>query len=55
MVIFERQKQGDLHLNTLLVPAAWEIVEAEEEVYDFSVPDGILEQTEELYRKCRAE
>ncbi len=34
----------DLHLNTLLVPVAWETVEAKEGVYDFSVPEGLLGQ-----------
>lgn len=33
-----------LHLNTLLVPIYWELLEPQEEVYDFSLPDALIEQ-----------
>lgn len=36
-----------LHLNTLIVPVAWETVEPEEGAFDFSLVRGILEQARE--------
>lgn len=36
-----------LHLNTLFVPVAWETVEPEEGSFDFSIPEGLLEQARE--------
>lgn len=36
-----------LHLNTLIVPVTWETVEPEEDCFDFSLMEGILEQARE--------
>lgn len=36
-----------LHLNTLILPVAWETVEPEEGTFDFSLVKGILEQARE--------
>ena len=36
-----------LHLNTLIVPVTWETVEPDEDCFDFSLTEGILEQARE--------
>lgn len=38
------QKIKGLHLNTLIIPLYWEIVEKEEGIYSFELLDGLLEQ-----------
>ena len=36
-----------LHLNTVLLPISWELIEPEEDCFDFSIPQGLLDQAEE--------
>jgi beta-galactosidase GanA len=36
------KRMADSHLNTLLVPLAWDLVEPEEGKFDFSLPDGLI-------------
>ena len=40
--IWDRLKA--LHLNTVLAVVAWELVEPEEGIFDFSLVDGLIEQ-----------
>lgn len=40
--IWKRAEQ--LHLNTVLLPVTWEILEPEEGKFDFSLVDGLIEQ-----------
>lgn len=35
-----------LHLNTLVVPVSWELLEPEQGKFDFSLTDGLLQQAE---------
>lgn len=35
-----------LHLNTLIVPVTWELLEPEQGNYDFTIPDGLIRQAE---------
>ncbi len=35
-----------LHLNTLLVPVSWELLEPEPDTFDFTLPDGLIQQAE---------
>lgn len=35
-----------LHLNTLLAPVSWELLEPEQGTFDFSLPDGLIRQAE---------
>jgi hypothetical protein len=37
------RRMQQLHLNTLLIPAYWELLEPEENHFDFSLIDGILD------------
>lgn len=37
----------NLNINSLIVPVAWEQIEAEEGKFDFSIPDAIIEQARE--------
>ena len=41
----------DLHLNTVLLPVAWECVEPEEGCYEFSLVEGLLRQARK--EKCK--
>jgi hypothetical protein len=36
------KRMTDLHLNTLLIPVSWEMVEPKEGAYDFSLVDGLI-------------
>ncbi len=41
----------DLGMNTLLLPATWEMTEPEEGVFDFSVPKALIDQARERNMK----
>lgn len=40
-----------LNLNTLLVPVTWELLEPEKGKFDFSLPEGLIEQAEREGKK----
>ncbi len=42
---------NDPGLKTLLIPVTWKLTEPEEGVFDFSVPDALIEQVRKWNRK----
>ncbi len=38
-----------LHLNTLIVPVAWETIEPEEGMFTFENPSGLIDQARETW------
>lgn len=40
-----------LHMNTLLLPVSWEIVEPEEDVFDFALVKGLIDQARQRDEK----
>jgi hypothetical protein len=47
----EWSRLAAMHLNTVLTPISWELVEPEEGRYDFSLIDGLLTQAREQHLK----
>ena len=45
------QYADDLGMNTVLLPATWEMVEPEEGVFDFSIPEKLILQAREWGKK----
>ena len=41
----------DLGLNTLLIPVTWELIEPEEDTFDFSIPDALIQQAREWNKR----
>ncbi len=45
------QCADDLGLNTLLLPVTWELIEPEENQFDFSIPDALIRQARQWKKR----